>query len=228
MNILELFAGTASVGKEFEKRGHKLFTVDTDSHFKPDLVADIMTLDRSILMTKAGVADVIWASPPCNCFSVASIYRHWISKNKGKYIAPKSEGARASMALIQHTLSLIKSLNPEFWFLENPRAMLRKMPFMRPYQRVTITYCQYGDHRQKPTDIWGNRLKDLKFKPPCRPGSDCHEGAPRGSNRGSQGLRNPTERARIPSLFGQELCEQVEKIMKGKKITLQTTLEVGK
>lgn len=60
--------------------------------------------------------------------------------------------------------------------------------------------CQYGDTRQKPTDIWTNH-PDPRFKPPCKPGSPCHVKAPRGTRNGTQGLKDKVERARIPDEF---------------------------
>ena len=54
--------------------------------------------------------------------------------------------------------------------------------------RYTVTYCQYGDNRMKPTDIWTNHPCP-KFKPPCKNGDPCHVSAPRGSQTGTQGLK---------------------------------------
>ena len=45
MKILELFAGTRSIGKAFEKRGHKVFSVEWDKNFENiDLYKDIAEL----------------------------------------------------------------------------------------------------------------------------------------------------------------------------------------
>jgi hypothetical protein len=42
MKVLELFAGTRSIGKAFEARGHEVFSVEWDKNFKNiDLYADI-------------------------------------------------------------------------------------------------------------------------------------------------------------------------------------------
>ena len=76
--------------------------------------------------------------------------------------------------------------------------MLRKMPFMQGLPRVTIWYCQYGDDRAKPTDIWSNHIYDPMFnpngwkpRPECWNGrEDCHESAPRGSKTGTQGKKD--------------------------------------
>lgn len=73
--------------------------------------------------------------------------------------------------------------------------------------RYTVTYCQYGDFRMKPTDIWTNH-PDPQFKPPCNYGDPCHEKAPRGTRCGSQSLKDATERARIP----EKLCEHILRI----------------
>ena len=38
------------------------------------------------------------------------------------------------------------------------------------YSCDILTYCQYGDQRQKPTDIWTNHPQP-NFKPPCKQGA---------------------------------------------------------
>ena len=78
---------------------------------------------------------------------------------------------------------------------------MRKMDFMHGLSRYTLTYCQYGDTRMKPTDIWTNH-PNPRFKPPCKNGDPCHTSAPRGAKTGTQGL---VERSRIP----RELCEHI-------------------
>ena len=52
----------------------------------------------------------------------------------------------------------------------------------------------------KPTDIWTNH-RNPGFKPPCHNGDPCHERAPRGSKKGTQGLKNSIERSKIPEEF---------------------------
>lgn len=89
--------------------------------------------------------------------------------------------------------------------IENPRGGLRKMPWMQGLPRYTVTYCQYGDSRMKPTDIWTNHPKPM-FKPPCKNGDPCHVRAPRGAWwAGTQGLKDNTERSIIPAA----LCEHI-------------------
>lgn len=151
--------------------------------------------------------DVIWASPPCTSFSVASMWRHW--EKSGEVQVPKTKTALEGVELVRKTLWFIwyyQQLNPNLiWYIENPRGLLRKMPFMRNCpMRQTVSYCQYGDTRMKPTDIWTNN-EAWKPRPMCRPGSLCHTPAPRGSHTGTQGMKNSFERSKIPH----ELCLEV-------------------
>ena len=81
------------------------------------------------------------------------------------------------------------------------------MDFMQSLPRYTVTYCQYGDFRQKPTDIWTNHPYPM-LKPPCKRGASCHESAPRGSRTGTQKLNCSKDRSRIPDLF----CDHIVKI----------------
>lgn len=179
MKILELFSGTESFSKVARERGHECFTIDNDKQFNPGLCKDIMEVTPEDIPFKP---DVIWASPPCQTFSVASIRHYWTD---GK---PKNEKTLHGIEIVKKTIELIKELNPKFWFIENPRGMLRKQEFMLNLKRDTVAYCQYGATTQKPTDLWNNLPHT--FKPMCKPGSPCHEKASRGARAGVQGINN--------------------------------------
>jgi len=118
------------------------------------------------------------------------IGKNWI-KNPDATYTPKRPETIYAMEIVQNTLKLLKDLEPTYYFIENPRAMLRKMPFMQGYPRSTVTYCKYGLEYQKATDIWNNCF-EWKPKPVCGPGSPCHVRAPRGSNKGVQGVKGIT------------------------------------
>lgn len=197
MDTVELFCGTKSFSNVAKEWGHNTFTVDIRSIFSPDLVKDIMEMDMSELPDRI---DVLWASPPCECFSVASIGKNWDGGKCG-YV-PKTDKTKNALRLLERTVEIIKAKNPVYWFIENPRCMTRKVlpnildKFGLDWSQHTITYCQYGDTRMKPTDIWTNCL--CYFRPPCKNGDDCHDKAPRGSKTGTQGLKGATERGVIP------------------------------
>ena len=207
MKLLELFAGTRSIGKAFEEKGHEVFSVEWDRSFENiDLYKDIYELSAKEILNKFGKPDVIWASPDCSSYSIAAISRHRKREENGN-LAPVSEYAKFCDRVNQHTLNLIMTLSPKYWFIENPRGGMRKMDFMHGLPRYTVTYCQYGDTRMKPTDIWTNH-PDPKFKPMCKNGDQCHEKSPRGSRTGTQGLKGSKERSVIPV----QLCRHIVKI----------------
>lgn len=210
MKVLELFAGTRSIGKAFEAKGHEVFSVEWDKKFENiDLYADIMNVTAEEIIEKFGRPDVIWASPDCTSYSVAAISSHRRKEANGN-LTPISTYAKFCDAVNAHVVELIKELEPKYWFIENHRGGMRKMYFMQGLPRYTVTYCQYGERRQKPTDIWTNH-PDPKFKPPCKPGMPCHDAAPRGSQTGTQALKNAVEKAKIPVMLCQHIvniCEE--------------------
>lgn len=208
MKVLELFAGTRSISKAFEARGHNTFSVEWSKDFENiSLYADIGTLTaKDIIKLCGGVPDVIWASPDCTTYSIAAISHHRKQEECGN-LAPVSEYAKFCDKVNKNVLDLIAELKPRFYFIENPRGGMRKMDFMKGLYRYTVTYCQYGDKRMKPTDIWTNH-PNPEFKPPCKNGDSCHEAAPRGASTGTQGLKGSRERAVIPQL----LCEHIAEI----------------
>ena len=123
MKILELFAGTRSIGKAFEKRGHQVFSVEWDRQFKNiDLYKDIAELTAQEILDKHGRPDVIWMSPDCTTFSIAAISHHRRKNTATGNLDPISPYAKFCDKVDQHCLELIKQLNPRFWFIENPRG----------------------------------------------------------------------------------------------------------
>lgn len=206
MKVLELFAGTRSISKAFEKQGHETYSVEWDKNFENiSLYEDINNITASdIIELCGGVPDVIWASPDCTTYSIAGISHHRKRNEKTGNLDSVSEYAKFCDKTNKHVIELIHELNPKYYFIENPRGGLRKMDFMRGLTRYTVTYCQYGDTRMKPTDIWTNH-PNPQFKPMCKNGDKCHEPAPRGSKTGTQGLKSARERSVIPK----ELCEHI-------------------
>lgn len=123
MKILELFAGTRSIGKAFEKRGHKVFSVEWDKNFENiDLYKDIAELTAQEILDKFGRPDVIWMSPDCTTFSIAAISHHRRKNEQTGNLDPISNYAKFCDKVDKHCLDLIKQLNPHFWFIENPRG----------------------------------------------------------------------------------------------------------
>ena len=166
MRVLELFAGTRSIGKAFEHRGHEVFSVEWNKDFENiDLYCDIGTLTAKEVIEKFGKPDVIWASPDCTTYSVAAISHHRRLNPENGNLDPVSDYAKFCDKVNQHVLELIKELDPKYFFIENPRGGLRKMVFMQDIPRYTITYCQYGDTRMKPTDIWSDCRQPRQWCP---------------------------------------------------------------
>ena len=206
MKVLELFAGTRSIGKAFENKGHEVFSVEWNKDFENiDLYTDIGSLTAEEILQKFGRPDIIWASPDCTTYSVAAISKHRRKENGN--LKPISEYAKFCDDVNKHLIQLINELKPKYYFIENPVGGLRKMDFMKELPRYTVTYCQYGETRQKPTDIWTNH-PDPRFKAPCKRSAPCHEPAPRGSKTGTQGMKNAKEKAKIPK----QLCEHIVNI----------------
>lgn len=133
--MLELFAGTRSVGREFEKAGWETYSVEWDKKFKDiSLYADISTLTADdIRELCGGVPDVIWLSPDCTSYSVSAIFHH--REKVGDRLLPKSDYAKFCDRTNEHVMELLEELKPKYFFIENPRAGMRKMDFMRERER---------------------------------------------------------------------------------------------
>lgn len=159
--VLELFSGTGSWGKVFRKKGMDVLSVDIMEKFHPDIVADVLDLDYKNLP----VPDLITASPPCNSFSrlaVSAKTRDWWT------LRPLKPQAELGEKLAYKTLEIIKYFlkkNPHLLFvIENPKAMLRRMPVYNKLPRESTQYCLYRFRYRKPTDFFHNFPKGLGLK----------------------------------------------------------------
>jgi hypothetical protein len=199
---VEFFAGSRSVGKVAEFLGMTVFSIDWQPFPNINYVGDIEYMNISDIPF---IPDWGWFSPDCKTYSIASVSKHRINA-----IHPKSEYAIKCDRVNQHFIQMIDTwikINPNFiYFIENPRGMLRKMPFMQKFKVQTVWYCQYGDNRAKPTDIWTNCANWVP-RPICKNGNtNCHhEKAIRGSKTGTNGRKDSFERSKIPT----ELCIEV-------------------
>lgn len=127
MKVLELFAGTRSIGKAFEKRGHEVYSIDWDRNMSNiDLYADISKLKAEDILAKFGKPDVVWASPDCTTYSIAGISHHREKDEETGELKPVSEYAKFCDETNQNVLKLIKELEPRYYFIENPRGRPKK------------------------------------------------------------------------------------------------------
>lgn len=202
--VLDLFAGLGGFSQAFEESSRwDVISVEMKERFEPDILADIMDLRPGDLPD----ADVILASPPCNCFSKAAAWNdHW-----GDDGGPQTDDARDSVALVFHTLGLIRALNPTFWFLENPEGHLRRF-IGRP--TATVTYCQYGSRYRKPTHLWRDH-PPMTYRR-CSNGDDCHlskgrrEEAGCGNHPAKALPSDPAERSKVPRELSEAILDAVE------------------
>lgn len=203
LTMLDLFSGLRGASRPWADRGHLVRTVDRDARFRPDVCADIASLQAEDL-APLGPFDFIWASPPCEKFSVMAISRNWTPDGQ-----PRLE-TQLDLELVRHTLGLIEDLTPTAWVLENPVGMLRKQDVVAALERRTVTYCQYGLPYRKPTDLWGGFPATLALRPPCAQRADCHRRSPRGSRTGLQGVHGRAHRAMVPWALALDVCQAME------------------
>ena len=208
MKTVELFSGTQSFSKVAKELGHETFCVDNNPKFDNDLTLDVLHENRLELDKKISEADIVWMSPPCTTFSMAAGNTHWNADR-----SPKTQKAIDGRTLLNICIRIAEYCieNNKIFFIENPRARARW--FLPEEWRKTAWYCQYGDSRAKPTDIWTN-LEGWKPKT-ChnfkknQPKHCHHEAAPRGSKTGTQGLKGNMERSIVPPVLFHEIFSHI-------------------
>jgi hypothetical protein len=211
---IDLFSGTDGFSAAFiQSREWDVISVDNrDDHddINPIMLADVFDLTGDDFPTDDYDVTVVLASPPCKAFSMAAAGHHMT-----KDVQPKTDFGQESLELIEHTIDLIRDIDPEYWFLENPRAGLRRVMRRASWglgePTGTVSWCQYGANRMKPTDLWG-------IHPPmryrfCANGEDCHVSAPRGAQTGTNGMATDVDRAAIPFGLSIAILDAVERAL---------------
>ena len=142
MRLLELFAGTGSIGKMFRARGWEVISIDIDATTNQTFVAEILNCDDQML---GGNFDAVWASPPCTQYSIAR------SNSK----TPRD--LETSDRLVQRVIDIFDFFNPTCWAFENPQTgLLKSRKVVENIPFVDVEYCMYGARYRKRTRIWTN------------------------------------------------------------------------
>ena len=166
MKLLELFSGQGTISASFKKNGFETYRVDWSDKVEAELHADVTLLTiEQIIDLCGGVPDIVWASPQCTTYSIAT-HRHRTLKEG---LTPKTKTAKyddqVNVALWQLIDGLLEA-GTRYYFVENPRGRMRHMDFVKNRPFYTVSYCSYGRkgnakgyedfYINKPTDIWTN------------------------------------------------------------------------
>lgn len=160
MNILELFSGTGSVSKACST--HTCISVDIgDKYHIPTHKVDVLTWDYQSIY-KPGHFDFIWASPPCQRFSLMN-NMHYTKDEIERNIE------REGLPLMRKTLEIIDYFKPKSFVIENPKGLMSKYIQQEPLYKslgcieYTADYCRYSSFGyRKRTHFWSN-LPDLSL-----------------------------------------------------------------
>lgn len=199
--VIDLFSGLGGFSAAFDDSDDWILTtVDVDMRFTPDLRANVLDLTHRDLHG----AEVVLASVPCDAFSMGSSRTHLDDDGR-----PKTEVGKTGLELVYHTIGLIKAIDPDWYFIENPMGGMRR-ELGEPDAHVW--WCQYGSDRAKPTDFWGRIPPSFDARTCKNNNEKCHhEPAQRGSDTGTQSNdMTPAERAKIPYALSQEVLRSVE------------------
>jgi len=157
MRVLELFAGTGSVGSVCKEKGWEVISLDLKN---ADINTDIM--EWNYKQYKEGEFDIIWASPPCHTFSKCR--RSWVGR-KTKAFGDKTithemldeEMREKGVPVLRKTQEIIEYFQPKHWFIENP-ATGKMKEFLTDLPHYDVDYCRYSDWGyKKRTRIWTNK-----------------------------------------------------------------------
>lgn len=161
---IELFSGKGTVSETLRSAGYAIYRSDINKNVTTELQIDIL---KARVNQFPRPVDFLWASLPCQTYSIMSMEKHWQKVEYGwrkYYYYPMSSAAKEAVKILAKTLYLINRLNPVHYIIENPRGALRHMPHMTliPF-RHTVSYADYGKDYYKPTDLFTN-IPDLKLK----------------------------------------------------------------
>lgn len=185
---IELFSGQATFSKLMQQKGYEAISLDINPKFNPSICCDILDYTPDFIPGSVAAA---WASPDCQLLSRAADSRHW-SKETIKYrqyrYTPMTDAARRSLAQVNKTIDIIKSINPRVWFIENPIGRIHHLSALKSigHYRYAVNYANWGFPYSKETYIFTNTQL-------CLPILKVHSNFP-----GLRSVNNRVQRSAIP------------------------------
>lgn len=152
-------------------------------------------------------------------FSPAGNHDLWDFENR----EPVGDKTKDHVALVYHTLGLIRALSPEYWFVENPTG---RMAWFLGRPTGQVTYCQYGRDYQKRTDLWGDH-PPLEYHS-CPQGGDCHTRNVEhdGTSAVASMDTDHAERSLVPAELSASVRDACEQALDGDAVE-QTSIKEG-
>ena len=201
MRLLELFAGTGSVGKAFRELGWEVVSLDIDPQSGADIIADILEWDYKAY--EKGFFDACWASPVCTMYSVA------------RTTAKTPRDLLWADSLVRRTLEIIEFFEPKVWGFENPASgLLKRRDVVAGLRYKDVSYCMYGYPYKKWTRIWTNSEK-WQPRPKCCMVTPCpiikERKHPQSAQRGPCRGKGKGDVCTLAQLYSMppELCQEI-------------------
>ena len=217
-HVLDLFCGLGGFSAAFEDSDRwAVTTVDIEARFDPDIQADVFDLRPSDFDREF---NVVVAGHPCTLMSTSGNHDEWDMDEH----EPVGNRAADHTAMAFHTVGLIRGLNPDYWFLENPRH--GRMTWLLGEPTGCVTYCQYGTDYMKPTGLWGNH-PPMNYQR-CRHGDGCHDSNTK--NDGTSAIASMrslshAERSKVPYDLSASIRDACERALDGDAPTDTTLAE---
>jgi hypothetical protein len=169
MRLLEVFCGTKSFGKVFEKHNWEVISLDNDAQWSPTILANV--LDWDFKNFDKNYFNHIHFSPPC--IMMSQLQQSWYGRYKGrgenKYLWTEEIHLKEleKSDLILHKINEIINYFENITFtIENPyhkksNSIIKRNILNYPFE--IVDYCRYNHPIKKPTTIFNNfNLKLLR------------------------------------------------------------------
>ncbi len=166
--LLEIFCGTKSLSKVFEKNDWEVYTIDIEKKYNPSECVNV--LDWDYTKFDKDYFNHIHLSPPC--IYMSQLQTCWYGRYKGKgndkYLFTKElhlEKLKESDDLLYKCIEILDYFDNNTFTIENPyhnqfNSINNRNIFN--YDYTIVDYCMYNHPVKKPTIFYNNFNLDLK------------------------------------------------------------------